>query len=56
MCGNCSRKESAAGNFCLERNRLEVCGEKRQRKRGERKTGGRGEVEKDDRGAKRVKV
>lgn len=30
MCGNCSWRESAAGNFCLERNRLEVCGEIRQ--------------------------
>lgn len=44
--GNCSRKESAAGNFCLEQSRLEVCGEKDERKGGEGEREERREVEK----------
>lgn len=34
VCGNYSRKESAAGSFCLERDRLEVCSIKGGKSRG----------------------
>lgn len=48
-CGNCCRKESAAGNFCPEQNRLQVCGEKGTKEK-ERREG------EDGRRAKRMKV
>lgn len=56
--GTAAGRKVQLGIFCLERNRLEVRGEIRQRQRGERKRGGGGgrEVEEDDRGAERFKA
>lgn len=53
VCGNYSRKESAAGNFCLERDRLEVCSIKGGKNKGKKKEE-KGK-ERNEQGAQRMK-